>query len=83
LVKSECSPVPFTNLSQAKLEPTGVKPVKGLHSDGRLQALSANLRKTRVDGNGSGEHSNLFRCVNNYGYKRFYSTGPNPILMSI
>ncbi len=55
--------------SQAKLEPTGVNPHMGLHSDGKLQALPANLRKTRVYGDGSSEHSNLFRC-----YKKFYRT---------
>ncbi len=52
-------------------EPTRVEPLTGRNYNGRLQHYK---QYSRVEVNGSSEHSSLLRYGNNYGHKKFYFT---------
>ena len=52
-----------------------MKHLTKLHCNGKLLALSSNIR-LRCEVNGSCKHSSLLHYGNNYGSKKFYSTGP-------
>ncbi len=58
------------------LEPTGVDSLTVLLSNGKLPALTANIRLGLNEMTDFGEHSSLLWCSNNYGRKKFSVQDP-------